>query len=124
MAKLVVQIPEGLGLSEEQTRQLREKFASQVVECLAAKTGEIAAAAKAKANTRFPRSLAKIEILPCCPIRRDATSRDAIKSKEMKKNPQTQFSKKSRLLRISPAGAILSNRKPNRKSSGIKKILP
>lgn len=50
MAKLVVQIPEALGLTDAQAQELRQKFASQVVESLQAKTGDIAAAAKAKAE--------------------------------------------------------------------------
>jgi hypothetical protein len=50
MARLIVQIPEGLGLTSEQIAELRQKFGSQIVESLQAKSGEIAAAAKAKAE--------------------------------------------------------------------------
>jgi hypothetical protein len=50
MAKVVVLIPAELGLTDEQTRELKEKFESQIVESSQAKTGEIAAAAKAKSE--------------------------------------------------------------------------
>lgn len=50
MAKILVQVPEAMGLSDEQIKELQQKFVSHVVDSVRAKAGEIAAAAKAKAE--------------------------------------------------------------------------
>ena len=41
MAKVIVQIPESLGLSDEQTNDLKQKFESHVVDAIKASTSAI-----------------------------------------------------------------------------------
>lgn len=45
-----IHIPESLGLTEEQTKALREKFSSQLVEKVLGARSKIARAAKAKSE--------------------------------------------------------------------------
>ena len=50
MAKVIVQIPESLGLSDEQTNDLKQKFESHVVDAIKASTSAIDPAAKYKSE--------------------------------------------------------------------------
>ena len=51
MSKLLVQIPESLGLTDQQIADLKQKFASQIVDAMKASTDEKApVAAKVKSE--------------------------------------------------------------------------